>query len=183
MKSIVIMFAMLSVVSCGKKVTKKYYENKFDDTSIQNQLVAHEARLSVLEDKVRGLFDSDGNVLFLTEDQVDDKLSVIDTLATKNELMEIKNICDSREMLLKSGDSLYAVISTVTKETIVFKDCKKVWISNQETCEDRSQELEKVSNVHLGKLTDGSYQLTDGSGVTFTVTDSVISNCSNAVAL
>jgi len=35
MKSIVVLFAMLSVVSCGKKVTKKYYENKFDDTSIQ----------------------------------------------------------------------------------------------------------------------------------------------------
>ena len=178
MKSIVVLFAMLSVVSCGKKVTKKYYENKFDDTSIQNKLIAHEARLSVLEDKVRGLFDSDGNVLFLTEDQVDDKLSIIDTLATKNELMEIKNICDSSEMLLKSGDSLYAVISTVTKETITFKDCTLGVL-----CEDRSQEFEKVSNVHLGKLTNGSYRLTDGSDVTFTVTDSVISNCSNAVPL
>ena len=87
------LFVLLLLVSCGKKVTKtRFIENKFDDSNIQNRLVAHEARIKALEDAQQGFLVQDDIKDFLTGSQVDAKLTVIETLATKSELMEIKSI-------------------------------------------------------------------------------------------
>lgn len=151
------LFVLLLLVSCGKKVTKtRFVENKFDDTVIQNQLTAHEARIKALEDAQQGFLVQDDIKDFLTGSQVDAKLTVIETLATKSELMKIESICGTKEQLIKSGDKLFAVISTITKVG--------QWVNQHDN----------VSNVHLGEITDGSYKLTDGSNKTFSVTSGVI---------
>lgn len=151
------LFVLLLLVSCGKKVTKtRFVENKFDDTVIQNQLTAHEARIKALEDAQQGFLVQDDIKNFLTGSEVDAKLTVIETLATKSELMEIKSICDTKEQLIKSGDKLFAVISTITKVG------------------QGVNQHDNVSNVHLGEITDGSYRLTDGSNKRFSVTSGVI---------
>ena len=174
------LFLLLALISCGKNVTKtRFIENKFNDSNIHNQLIAHEARIKALEDAQQGFLVRGDIKDFLTSDQIDTKLKIIETLATKSELMEIKSICDSREQLLKSGNELFAVISTINKVTLTFKDCKKAGSSNQETCVDRTQEFEKTHNVHLGKLSNGEYMLTDGSNVTFEVVNGKVTNCRN----
>src|SRR5690606_7784622 len=98
MKSFLIICFMIFMVSCGKNVTKnRFIENRFDDSNIQNQLIASEARIKALEDAQQGFLVQKDIKDFLTSDQINEKLKIIETLATKSELMEIKSICGSKE--------------------------------------------------------------------------------------
>ena len=162
MKTFLTLFTLMFLVSCGDKVTKtRFIENKFDDTAIKNQLAAHEARIQALEIAQQGFLVEDDIKDFLTSSELAEQLEIIDSLASKSELMTIVPICGTREMMLKSGNEFFAVISTITKVG------------------QGVNQHDNISNVHLGKLTDGGYRLTDGSNVTFSVMNGAVSNCSN----
>ena len=103
-----------------------------------------------------------------------------DSSAIEDQLMSVVQICGQKESALKQNGKLFAVISTIEKEIVRFKDCRGTLVAS---CEDREQEIELVSDVHLGELMplgdSARYKLTDGSDITFNVLDGEIVECSN----
>ena len=201
MKSTLILATLTILVSCGPNVKKEYFLN---DDAINAKLADHEERITLLEqlpDRMNALEDlvidmenlsgvrfealndfisefrsnlsdlSNGDLKELREDILKLKIAME---SMDVESMEILPICNSREHVIRSKGELFAVISSVESVNITFKDC---FNNSEKNCNDRIQEVDQVSNVHLGKLTQGNYKLTDGSNITFSVNNNEIVNC------
>lgn len=201
MKNIIGIMTLATLLSCGPDVTKKYYLN---DEDINSKLADHEERITLLEQLPYRLKSLEDEVFELERsmvarfDAVNDLISALDAKMSKlsnkelklvkkaitdlrrdlseldRESMEILPICNSREHVIRSKGELFAVISSVESVNITFKDC---FNNSEKNCNDRTQEIDQVINVHLGKLTQGNYRLTDGSNITFSVNNNEIINC------
>lgn len=199
MKKLITLTALTLLASCGKDVHKHYNLN---NDEIDAKLANHEERISLLEqlpnrlrlleDKVSDLeystmtrFEAVNSLISALEADISDlsneELKLvreaitslrIDLMKLDNDSMEILPICNSHEQVLSSKGDLYAVISTIESVSVSF-----LGIIDLKT-------LDSVKNVHLGKLSQGDYRLTDGSDITFSINEQgKIVNCSNEASL
>lgn len=198
MKKLITLTALTLLASCGEDVHKHYNLN---NDEIDAKLANHEERITLLEqlpnrlrlleDKVSDLeystmtrFEVVNSLISALEADMSDlsneELKLvreaitslrIDLMKLDDDSMEILPICNSHEQVLSSKGDLYAVISTIESVSVSF-----LGIIDLKT-------LDSVKNVHLGKLSQGDYRLTDGSNITFSINEQgKIVNCSNEVS-
>lgn len=193
MKNLVIVLMMcFMAISCGDKITKKYM---VDTKDIDTKLKDHENRITSLETlfaKMNSLESQVSNLEDVTDSNFDAVNSALSSLSDElsnlstTELNQVKDsltqlqaslssmdssktevveICGTAEKALKSNGKMFAVMSTIETVTIlgVFSNLN----------------LENVKHVHLGEMKQGRYMLTDGSGITFSVNEGNVFDCSN----
>lgn len=174
MKTAISLILLSTLVSCGKHI---HESDKGSLKDLERRVKILETRLQILDDaqttsyQIERMLRIDLDALNLALESVsrkvwsDDQTQALnDEIASikatieglKGKEMSIETICNTSEMMVRTNDGLYAVISSIANNGNKY-----------------------ASNVHLGKIVDGSYQLTDGSNVTFQVTNGKVKNCSN----